>query len=216
MRINLFDSRGKETIINVNENDTILKIKQMYGNINGNANVQLLVLQYDGERLRDNKTISDYGIKEDDTISVVEKLFGGGMDTVDISKNITKECEPAKSGPSYREGCNGLSIRSICKNKNCVPYNDTIYVKIGYVQNWNLNDHLKDRVLCPSCKKMVKPKNYYFKKCHYKIDYIKEIDDEYENGTIEDNASIENYKYFDEKESGNAIFVQLIFTVRES
>ena len=63
---------------------------------------------------------------------------------------------------------------------------------------------------------MVKPKNYYFRKCHYKIYYIKEIDDEYENGTIEDNASIEKYKYFDEKESGNAIFVQLIFTVRES
>ena len=167
--------------------------------------------------LSDNKTISDYGIEEGDTICVDDgQKWNGGMDTVDISKNITKECEPAKSGPTYREGCNGLCIRSICKNKNCVAYNDTIYVKIGYVQNWNLNDHLKDRVLCPSCKKMVKPKNYYFKKCHYKIDYIKEIDDEYENGTIEDNASIEKYKYFDEKESGNAIFVQLIFTVRES
>ena len=214
MRINLRDILGIETIINVNENDTILKIKQMYGNIYGNANVQL---EYWGLMLSDNKTISDYGIEEGDTIRVDDgRKWNGGMDTVDISKNITKECEPAKSGPSYREGCNGLCIRSICKNKNCVAYNDTIYIKIGYVQNWNLNDHLKDRVLCPSCKKMVKPKNYYFKKCHYKIDYIKEIDDEYENGTIEDNASIENYKYFDEKESGNAIFVQLIFTVRES
>ncbi len=52
-------------------------------------------------------------------------------------------------------------------------------------------------------------------KCHYKIDYIKEIDDEYDSGTIEGNASDEKFKYFNEKESGNANFVKLIFTVRE-
>ena len=122
----------------------------MYGNIYGNANVQLM---YAGEMLRDDETVSDCGIEEGVEIRVIDRLYNGGMDTVDISKNITKECEPAKSAPSYREGCNGLCIQSICKNKNCVAYNDTIYVKIGYVQNLNLNDHLKDRVLCPSCKK---------------------------------------------------------------
>ena len=125
-------------------------------------------LSYNALRLEDNNTISYYRIKEG--VKLIDmsavKGGGGGISTVDISKNITNESEGAKNDPSYREGCKGLCIRSICKNKNCVAYDDTIYVKIGYVQNWNLSNHLKDQVLCPSCRKMVRPKNYYFKDCN--------------------------------------------------
>lgn len=142
-------------------------------------------------------------------------IEGGGVNIVDISKNITNECGPSKIGPSYRDWRYGLNIRSTCKNRNCDAYNDTIYVQIGYVENWNLNTHLKDQVLCPCCRKMVKPKNFYFFKCKYKIDYIKEInDDEYDTGYIEGFASNRKYRHFDEKESGNAIFVELTFNVR--
>jgi len=142
-------------------------------------------------------------------------IEGGGVNIVDISKNITNECGPSKIGPSYRDWCYGLNIRSTCKNRNCDAYNDTIYVQIVYVEKWNLNTHLKDQVLCPCCRKMVKPKNFYFFKCKYKIDYIKEInDDEYDTGYIEGFASNRKYRHFDEKESGNAIFVELTFNVR--
>jgi len=147
-------------------------------------------------------------------LRIKKNIVGGGVNTVDISKNIMNECEPAKSCPSYRYGCDGLNIQATCKNRKCEAYNDTIYIKIGYVKNWNLNAHLKDQVLCPSCRKMVKPKNYYFFECKYKIDYIKEINgDEYDTGCIEGFASNRLYKHFNEKESGNAIFVELTFNV---
>lgn len=61
---------------------------------------------------------------------------------------------------------------------------------------------------------MVKPKNFDFFECKYKIDYIKEInDDEYDTGYIEGFISNSKYRYFDRKESGNAIFVELAFNI---
>ena len=209
MKIKIEFPSGKvKELININETDTILEVKRKIGESYS------FFLTYRGIALKDDKTIDYYGIEDDDNLFA--KTFvsgGGGVNTVDITKNITNECEPAKSGPTYREGCNGLNIQAKCKNNNCNAYNDTIYVKIGYVQDWNLNAHLKDQVLCPSCGRMVKPKNYFFFECKYRIDYIKEVDDEYDTGYIEGSASGRLYKYFDEKESGNATFVELKFNV---
>ena len=140
---------------------------------------------------------------------------GGGIETVDISKNKTKEVSPGKSGPSYRYASKGLNIRATCKNNNCIAYNEVVYIQIGYVQNWNLFEHLEDKVVCPSCKEMVNPENYYFKKCFYKIDYIKNCDGKMERGSISGSASSDNYKTFDEEESGKAIFAKLVFNVTE-
>lgn len=164
-----------------------------------------------------DKTLEDLRIRNRSYILFkrLDHLVGAGLNTVDVSKNITKECEPAKTGPSYREGCNGLNIRSICKNTNCEAYNKTIYVKIGYVQDWDLFQHIKKKdVLCPSCRKLVKPINYYFYECNYTIDYIKEEEgEELIDGSINGCACNGNYKYFDEKESGNATFSSLVFNV---
>ena len=141
------------------------------------------------------------------------RFDGAGIETVDISKNKTKEVSPAKSAPSYRYASKGLNIRATCKNNNCIAYNDVVYIQIGYVQNWNLFEHLEDKVLCPSCKEMVNPENYYFKKCFYKIDYIKNCDGKMKSGSISGSASSDNYKTFDEEESGKAIFAKLVFNV---
>ena len=139
--------------------------------------------------------------------------YSGGIETVDISKNKTKEVSPGKSGLSYRCASKGLNIRATCKNNNCIAYNDVVYIQIGYVQNWNLFDHLEDKVVCPSCKEMVNPENYYFKKCFYKIDYIKNCDGKMKRDSISGSASSDNYKTFDEEESGKAIFAKLVFNV---
>ena len=139
--------------------------------------------------------------------------YSSGIETVDISKNKTKEVSPAKNVPSYRYANKGLNIRATCKNNNCIAYNDVVYIQIGYVQNWNLFEHLEDKVLCPSCKEMVNPENYYFKKCFYKIDYIKNCDGKMKSGSISGSASSDNYKTFDEEESGKAIFAKLVFNV---
>ena len=139
--------------------------------------------------------------------------YSGGIETVDISKNKTKEVSPGKSGPSYKYASKGLNIRATCKNNNCIAYNDVVYIQIGYVQNWNLFEHLEDKVVCPSCKEMVNPENYYFKKCFYKIDYIKNCDGKMKKDSISGSASSDNYKTFDEEESGKAIFAKLVFNV---
>lgn len=163
-----------------------------------------------------DKQIRDL-IKDNMLVNFIRKqnlhYSGPGFSTVDVSKNITKEVEPAKSGPSYRDGCNGLCIRATCKNENCIAYNDTVYTRIGYVQNWNLFDHLEDSVLCPSCKEMVSPENYYFMDCYYKIDYIKNEDGEMERGSVRGDAGSDKYKKFDGDESKQASFVKLVFDV---
>jgi len=138
---------------------------------------------------------------------------GGGLSTVDVSKNITKEVEPGKTGPSYRRGCDGLCIRATCKNENCIAYNDTVYARIGYVQNWNLFEHLEDSVLCPSCKELVSPENYYFMDCYYKIDFIKNDGGKMKRGSVSGDAGSDKFKKFDEEESGQALFVKLVFSV---
>lgn len=144
-----------------------------------------------------------------------ELHYFGGIETVDISKNKTKEVIPGKSGPSYKYVSKGLNIEATCKNNNCIAYNDFVYIQIGYVQNWNLFEHLEDKVICPSCKEMVNPENYYFKKCFYKIDYIQNSDGKMKKGSISGSASSDNYKTFDEEESGKAIFAKLVFNVTE-
>ena len=158
-------------------------------------------------------------IRKDSTVTVHRKkgiyYSGGGIETVDVSKNRTKEVSPGKGGPSYRYASNGLNIRATCKNSSCIAYNEVVYIQIGYVQNWKLFDHLEDKVLCPSCKEMVKPENYYFKKCFYKIDYIKNCDGKMKRDSISGSASSDNYKTFDEEESGKAIFAKLVFNVTE-
>ena len=166
--------------------------------------------------LRLNVKLGDV-IRKDSTVTVHRKMdlhySGGGIETVDVSKNRTKEVSPGKGGPSYRYASNGLNIRATCKNSSCIAYNEVVYIQIGYVQNWKLFDHLEDKVLCPSCKEMVKPENYYFKKCFYKIDFIKDSDGKMEKGSISGSASSDNFKTFDEGESGKAIFAKLVFNV---
>ena len=141
--------------------------------------------------------------------------YSGGIETVDISKNKTKEVSPGKSGLSYRYASEGLNIRATCKNNNCIAYNDVVYIQIGYVQNWNLFDHLEDKVVCPSCKEMVNPENYYFKKCFYKIDFIKNSDGKMIEDYISGSASSDNYKTFDEDENWKAKYDKLVFNVTE-
>ena len=157
-------------------------------------------------------------IKNDSVVYFIRKHglhYSGGIITVDVSKNITKEVEGAKTGPSYRTGCDGLCIRATCKNVNCIAYNNTVYAKIGYVQNWNLFEHLEDSVLCPSCKELVNPDNYYFKNCYYRIDFIKNEAGKMIRGSVNGDASPDKYKYFFEKESGQALFSKLVFSVRK-
>lgn len=43
MRIFIVEPNGEKTALNVNENDTILKVKQMYGQMTGGKNIKELI-----------------------------------------------------------------------------------------------------------------------------------------------------------------------------
>ena len=147
--------------------------------------------------------------------NIDNKVGCGGITTVDISKNNTRTISFSSTAPDYREVCDGLNIKSICKNKNnsCVALNDVIYIKIGFVKNWNLCENLEKKVKCPVCDGRVKPLNYGFTNCNYEIEYEKEVDDGYEDGKVNGKAEKNEFKLFNESESGTAVFPKLIFNI---
>lgn len=212
--VTIIDMKLKQIILKVDKSITIGELRELFVDKGGNGGNNQW--KCDGEILTDNnQRLQDVkGFEpEEMAISVTSNVRGGGIETVDVTKNITKEYEPSRSGPSYKTGCNGLTIQSTCKNNGCEAYNDRIYIPIGYVENWNLIIHQEDQVLCPCCKEMVKPENYWFMNCYYKIDFIKEIDGRYERGSVNGDASYNKYKTFDEYESGKALFTKLVFNV---
>ncbi len=62
MRIFIVDRNREKTALNVNENDTILKVKQMYGQMTGGKNIDGLICN--GKILKDYDIISHF-VKED-------------------------------------------------------------------------------------------------------------------------------------------------------
>ena len=138
---------------------------------------------------------------------------GGGVFTVDVSKNKVKLIKFNNSAPEYRSVIEGLNIKSKCKNQLCLANNDIIYIKIGYVNNWSLLDNLKAKVICPECGKRVKPINYGFWDCKYEIIFEKEVEDGYEEGKINGKIGGDDFQIFDEKKNGFANFTKLVFNV---
>ena len=214
IEISLVQNRRRKYII-VNKNDTIIDLKKKYG-CNENYIWKL------GDRLlEDEKRISDYDIEEDDTIdSILMKEIeeGGGVfgvETIDVSKNNTKNIGFGHSGKHYRLVSYGLNIQSKCKNKNCLAYEDTIYVIIGFVTNWNLLNNLQT-IVCPECKKRVKPLNFGFYNCNYEIEYEKDEDDDYKDGKVNGHSGQNDFIIFDEYSSGKATFTKLIFNITEN
>ena len=61
---------------------------------------------------------------------------------------------------------------------------------------------------------MLNAENYWFLDCYYQINFIKTIGGRPKKGSIEGEASSDNYKTFDEKASGKANFTKLVFDVR--
>ena len=162
--------------------------------------------------LASNLTFQEIGLINDTNIFINKPaISGGGLMTVDVSKNKTKILQFKNTGKKYRYVCHGLNIKSECKNKLCEAYNDVVYIQIGYVVRWNLLDNLKEKVRCPSCKERVKPLNFGFWLCRYEIEYEKETENGYEENTIKGEAGNE-YKTF-ANEDDKAEFTRLVFNI---
>ena len=209
--IKLKDTKERNFEIKININQTIGEIKKKY-------NMMDFEWLYDGIILENDKTFKYYKIKDGDEIYCIVNVEGGGgifgIETIDISKNYgTNNMDFSSSAPSYRLIVSGLNIQSICKNnKICIANEKIIYVQIGFVTNWNLLLH-QNEVICPECKRRVKPLNFGFLNCKYEIEYEKLEDDEYNDGKVKGKADSKEFIIFDQYYSGKAIFKKLIFNI---
>ena len=160
-------------------------------------------------------TFQEIGLTTDTRIAFCNQaISGGGLMTVDVSKNQTKIVPFGNSGKKYRLVCPGLNIKSECKNRSCEAYNDTIYIEIGYVTKWNLLDNLKEKVRCPSCNERVKPLNFGFWLCRYEIEYEKETENGYDENVVKGEAGDE-YKTF-ANEDDKVEFTRLVFNIYQN
>ena len=157
-------------------------------------------------------TFQEIDLTDDTEISIISpSIAGGGLMTVDVSKNKTKIVPFGNTGKKYRIVCPGLNIKSKCKNKACEAYKDTIYIKIGYVTKWNLLNNLKEKVRCPSCNERVKPLNFGFWLCRYEIEYEKETENGYDENVVKGEVGNE-YKTF-ANEDDKVEFTRLVFNI---
>ena len=206
----------KKTSIKVNPKMTIREAKQLFYKIYGNENNNQW--KFMADVLKDEKTLEFYEIEDNDEIEANKISRGGGLpffgiETIDVSKNISKVLKFDKNAPYYRCIINGLNIQSICSNNDCEAYNKVVWVQIGYVNNYDLFQNI-EKIKCPACDKIVVPQNFGFYKCKYKIKYMKSEKMSYSSGEVNGEAGNE-FTTFDSS-SGTAIFVKLIFDVKET
>lgn len=160
-------------------------------------------------------TFKEINLKQDALIFINnQEISGGGVSTVDVSKNKTTilGLTHDPNAKFYECVIPGLNIKSECKNKSCEAYNNRIFIQIGYVTRWNLLDNLREKVRCPNCKERVKPLNFGFWDCRYEIEYEKETENGYEESTVSGEAGADDFKIFD-NENDKADFTRLIFNI---
>ena len=206
VRITLLTTEKKLPLI-LNTNMTIAEAKEEAGEND-------VKWKFDGEILKNDKTLSYYNIKDDDIIISLTSLKGGGgfgLSTIDVTKNNTRIIEFDENAPFYRMVSDGLSIQSICGN-DCQAKDKIVYCHIGFVRNYNILNNLEN-IKCPACRNEVYPKNFGFLRCKYKIDYTKWENYKKQSGTVEGEAGNE-FKIFSEY-SGNANFLKLVFSITQ-
>ena len=80
------------------------------------------------KQLEDHYTIEAYGVQEYSTLFLVLRLRGGGIPLNFNSLENSVLGELSYEGPDYRTICKGLNLDGICKNPDCVAYNDEVCV----------------------------------------------------------------------------------------
>ena len=121
-------SKGKSTPLYVSKNEKISEGKKKFGR-------DYAQWEWEGDVLINEKTFEEYGIEEDDNITSIELKGGGGffgVNTIDVSKNKTKNLGFDNDAPIYRLVSYGLNIQSKCKNKNCKAFEDVIYIQFDF------------------------------------------------------------------------------------
>ena len=185
------DLRGRSTKIKIDTKDTIRDLKKKYGHP--------YILKFDGEVLKDNKTLEYYEIKDGDKI--ISNIHHQGGEVGSLIKGFTdpKKIGPIRystitDGPDYLTVIDGINLFGICKNKNCIAYNKEVSSPFGF-GTFNLIEDLdEDNEKCPKCPSCELPllkletcgfMNCRFKYAGIKVENGKNVDVNYENSISE-------------------------------
>jgi len=150
IKINIMNLKRPIQRINININDTIMNLKNKYGN----PGVQFI---FGGEVLKDNKRIIDYEIEDDDTIiSVSNKLNGGEVGSSIKGFTDPKKIGPIRysiitDGPDYLTVKDGINLFGNCKNRNCIAYNKEVCSPFGFGTFDLIKDLVPENEKCPKC-----------------------------------------------------------------
>ena len=219
----LVNSTGKECELEVNENDTIKKVKEQYfKKIGSSTNNQW---QYNGRVIKDNNlTLKDLGIEDGDKIAVINYVRGGEVGSTakmlaDPDKKGPVKWKTTYDGPDYLIVKKGINLFGYCQNKYCIAYKKEVCHPFGIgtfdlIQDLNSKSYKCPK--CPACEYLLlELETCGFMKCKYHY-----IGKKYENGKIKElnytNIISEDHilDYFEAGSNGKnkSLFVELKIT----
>ncbi len=197
---------------NIFPSDTLESMTEKYAAETGIC-IDSLCFIFDGRRLENDKTLSNYAISNCSVIFVVLRLRGGeGSKFVDATKGQLVDYEWNENAPEWRVCTKGLSIAGRCENEICVAYSEMVIANIGM----NDFDLIADagECACPMCAEKIVPILPGFNTCYWCVKAVKhgEENEIFSSGWT---RTGDNYCTYDEHGSGSAEFSRLKIFVRK-
>lgn len=168
--VKIIDGRGEEKRIRIDTNKTIRDLKQKYGDTEIN-------LKFNGEILKDDKTIEYYEIEEDDCIMSNKRAVGGEVGSAAKGFTDPTKIGPIRyatttEGPDYLTVKKGINFFGNCVNKKCIAYNKEVSSPFGFGTFDLIKDLDPNNEKCPKCPSceipLLKLETCGFMLCSYK------------------------------------------------
>ena len=198
--------------IYVSLNETIASAKEKYYNKVGSKADNRW--RYDGSELQDNQTFSEIGIEENDNISAICAVKGGGISMADISnKKGLVQGNFSKNAKEWHIITDGLNVSGICNNSHCKAYEMEVDCQIGFGTFDLVRD--ADRIKCPICNEEIEPTTCCFSRCQYKFEGKKKVNGKTEKVKSDWKRVEKDYEYYDPNKSGIVNWLMLIIETKK-
>lgn len=130
---------------------------------------QLVLLEFRGKKLLNDKRINDYNIQKDDEITMkVKQISKKGHYYFGIKKGVYKSNSNynfSQEEQESRYSISGLNVEGMCTNPGCKEANNMVICPVGE----GIFDTMRQEasVVCPLCREVVTPTNYYAVNCMF-------------------------------------------------